>query len=920
MNNIEVTSGRGLNLNGQEDPSQVREKLISTVYKILGSGKCEPKYEKGVVLLGNTGAGKSTLTNILSGQVSVITKKNTRKRLCFAVENEKNAVAKIGDDIRVAETQDPNYTSIGGSDIEFIDCPGLFDTRGWYAQIKGATHMTKVIEEVENIKLALVVSSEDFGARCRNGSQFFENIREMFRSLRLDLRQSLYKNTVIVISKASLEHRNEDIKEVLALAVDHLSRDIRGANIVPFYKPKGYGLKKEGEAISTKHIPELIDKLKGGEFTKDIKAEIFLTAETEKEVNIIVNDCAMKCPKILHKILELTKYNIARMQEEELKKFDEKINEHNMGYEECCELFPGENRRELEQMVENIKACLKFLDFAPKLLNTNLKVDLKAFKRKTKEFHDNIKKHLTYEIKKRNTKNLLGNLYEEKDGNYPSLHISNLLDNLRNNSFIRDERGKISLTEKAGKKLNAMRNEFMDAHKECSIDVLNFIKDTIKSLDDNRLTLLHSGTDIARVSYEYYENFFPETKRQKLKELLTDLRNYEYFLAQAPDKLYVGPKVKPQKFQKNQREYNEKIKKCLKYEICKYNTKNLLGDLRENAGETYSQPPIQSLLDGLENNSLVKNEQGTISFTTKAEKQVNDILNNCVIQYQNCLNTMLFSLRSSISCNSIDQLNNLDREASYNIAYEQYKKYISQDKSKAFGDSLCNLQKYELFLNEAPKTLDITSKIDKRLFQGYKQLFHARMKAYLKFEIGIRDVLGILNQLKKDRDYITKEMNQKLFDLENKKKGLEKNKYTKKEEYQSVERYKDNEEASLRTKNKLKEDLSGIKTWFGRAFEWMGLKEETWLFGSSIQELNKSRRYTREIATSEKNIAESDNKIYFIKKEIGYIDEYIKRNADEVTCTYRNHQERIAKKARDIERQGRLLDNLRKSQNDIPYV
>lgn len=872
-----------------ESPSDLRKRLIKDVCEILSTKTRIPRYKKGVILIGNTGVGKSTLTNIVSG-VPVIPERNQRGRLCFAVGNTEKKVAKIGQIPTESETQEPNYADIS-PEVKIIDCPGIFDTKGWYFQILGATYMQKIMKEVENMKLALMISSKDFGARCRNINQFFENVREMFSNMKEDASKSLYKNTIIIISKISPLHQEDDIKEIYKSASEHLSRYISRKNIMTFKKPKYYNLVR-GTSISKRDLSDLISRLKKDNFSKNIRSEISLTPEAKKELYIMVKNCEVKHSECLDKMFKNLEGCIIHMQTDQLQQFDKEINNHEMKYEEYEGFFLSKDGQEFRNTLKGMKECVRFLKFAPKL-DRILEIKKEEFKQKNKKFNDRIKKRLKYEIKKQNTKSLLGDLCEKEGEYYQLTHISALVNNLKNGSFIKDEQNKIPLTKKADKHVDTMWNNYMDKNKECSEKMCSFIETNITDMNEKTLLSFDKIANRQELKKEEYKSFISEKGIETFEKMLTTLQNHEYFLTKTSNILHITSKVKRHK--EEEREFNDRIKKRLKYEIKKRNTENLLACLPKNKEKEISPSSIgNSLLDGLQNRFFIDDEQGKIPLTAEMEKKVNAVIGDIKMEHRKSLNMMCSSIVSNMSDMSIKQLLDLDVKINcIKASYDDYKEFFLQetDRKEKFENALKNLRECEPFLTGDLRKLNVLSKVKKQELREEKRSFDFHIKNCLLYEINVRNARRVLEHLRQDKDNILNEIAAKIDYLENKSKGFGQNKNVEKKEKETTESIIENFEIYTEKIRMLRQSLSGLDT---QLFSKNCLQNN-----EEIQRLCKRSQYHKK---------EED---FCIKREIEnlYEDLYL-----DMESSLQEREKNITTK---IERKEILLDKLCREQNRV---
>ena len=110
----------------QEDD---KEKIIHEIYRLIGEGnaRIQEEAEKAILILGKTGAGKSTLTYLLAQQQLKAKLDDNTGNMMVEAEKQLGDI-KISHNA-VSETKIPNkYQS--GNNVVLWDCPGFNDTGG----------------------------------------------------------------------------------------------------------------------------------------------------------------------------------------------------------------------------------------------------------------------------------------------------------------------------------------------------------------------------------------------------------------------------------------------------------------------------------------------------------------------------------------------------------------------------------------------------------------------------------------------------------------------------------------------------------------------------------------------------------------------------------------------------------------------
>lgn len=132
-----------------------------------------------VAFLGNTGAGKSTLVNLLAGKKLIIT--SDEEDYVLADPDDTTAMAiGIGGQ---SETLYPKSIDINieGTRLRFFDFPGFNDTDGSERNLVNAAFMRQILLEAESVRLIFVAGQDQFTAdRSASVKQMFSSIKQLF--------------------------------------------------------------------------------------------------------------------------------------------------------------------------------------------------------------------------------------------------------------------------------------------------------------------------------------------------------------------------------------------------------------------------------------------------------------------------------------------------------------------------------------------------------------------------------------------------------------------------------------------------------------------------------------------------------------------------------------------------------------------
>ncbi|MFP3018079.1 MAG: hypothetical protein ACEY3E_04140 [Candidatus Tisiphia sp.] len=119
-----------------------------------GNNRLQGHGKKGILLLGNTGAGKSTLAHLFSGRkLQAIFDNETDELVIDAMQPLDDIV--IGHKL-ASETKIPNKCFAKDKDLIIWDCPGFNDTDP-VQEIANSFYIKRLFETTEQLKFILVL-------------------------------------------------------------------------------------------------------------------------------------------------------------------------------------------------------------------------------------------------------------------------------------------------------------------------------------------------------------------------------------------------------------------------------------------------------------------------------------------------------------------------------------------------------------------------------------------------------------------------------------------------------------------------------------------------------------------------------------------------------------------------------------------
>ncbi|KAG4070953.1 hypothetical protein HA402_001390 [Bradysia odoriphaga] len=144
----------------------------------------DPKHRDAVLVVGNTGTGKSALVQFIAGDMSKMSAVEYPEYSGnLIIQDEDGKISKPGEE-STSKTLYPELVVSTKKDIAFYDCPGFNDSRGTAIDLAGA-YMTKMVfENLENIKVNITVEWETATGQNGRGSPFMEAIKRVGEFIR----------------------------------------------------------------------------------------------------------------------------------------------------------------------------------------------------------------------------------------------------------------------------------------------------------------------------------------------------------------------------------------------------------------------------------------------------------------------------------------------------------------------------------------------------------------------------------------------------------------------------------------------------------------------------------------------------------------------------------------------------------------
>jgi energy-coupling factor transporter ATP-binding protein EcfA2 len=237
---IDFSSARVLHekkMTGPVSPLTESESIdLLTMYVSDGAKRAQEIVDKdAVIVIGNTGAGKSTFLNYLLG-CRMALKSLQDVRLRGRRSDEVMTVAEPSDECPVvpflighgkeSETFMPQIAAPDNDSLAYCDCPGFLDNRGAETNIANAVNIRRVLQAARSVRIVILISDKTFDAdRCRGltdmlriCTQLFgsaDNIKKYKESLLLGVTRAP-GNTTIDEMQGFLQENTPEIMKVLS--------------------------------------------------------------------------------------------------------------------------------------------------------------------------------------------------------------------------------------------------------------------------------------------------------------------------------------------------------------------------------------------------------------------------------------------------------------------------------------------------------------------------------------------------------------------------------------------------------------------------------------------------------------------------------------------------------------------------------
>ena len=272
-----------------------------------------------VVVIGNTGSGKSTLVNYLTNKELVVQKPINIKKEGALVIDSKDKSCEIGH-MNQSKTTIPNRDAT--TSTIYWDCSGFRDTRKFKADVINQVYINNIFKNTEKIKVLVLIDQPNLDA-SRGGA--FDEILSTLNSMFKNSKEVLNDSCIFVFTKMkgyNLDGLKQDLKNNYAneksdlddSSKEILSNIIKNDRITMFSYPEQVGEINQEE---NKFILSLLEKT---QFTSNPQVEVSLSPGNIGQLMGVKKQIDSEIHTIVTEVAKWFKESISKLSDEDLDK------------------------------------------------------------------------------------------------------------------------------------------------------------------------------------------------------------------------------------------------------------------------------------------------------------------------------------------------------------------------------------------------------------------------------------------------------------------------------------------------------------------------------------------------------------------------------------------------------------------------
>ncbi|MFY9589797.1 tetratricopeptide repeat protein [Rickettsia endosymbiont of Halotydeus destructor] len=256
----------------------------------IGNDRITEGNDKGILILGKTGAGKSTLTYLLAGEELKVVEDNGAMFFKAVVPKENIVI----NHTQVSETKiSSKLTDKNG--VAIWDCPGFMDTRGTAEEIANAFYTQKLCMISKQLKFVLAITEADLKNK-ENILPMVKQFAEIFTDIDF-LENSVSLVITKVNNKKNLVNIQKDFDRVVTQNNDNIPAKTK--KMLEFLKKSIHIFREPGEETFVQ-TTEILDTINGSaEYGSTKYVDLFTKPNS---ANISISKEAKECAEGLLKV------------------------------------------------------------------------------------------------------------------------------------------------------------------------------------------------------------------------------------------------------------------------------------------------------------------------------------------------------------------------------------------------------------------------------------------------------------------------------------------------------------------------------------------------------------------------------------------------------------------------------------------
>ena len=184
---------------------QDRPLNLHKLKRLIDSGitsiPADKKHDKAILVIGDTGVGKTTILSFLAKKKLIIKVHG----LNTIIDSDDHDGLKIGHD-RFSETRVPSKIII--DDLAYFDCSGFKDNRGEEFEISNSFFVQRLFEMYKKVKILLIIDESSVSeTRADKLPKLVRNLLKSFESLK-----DIQDGVILLINRAKKDYSEKDYK------------------------------------------------------------------------------------------------------------------------------------------------------------------------------------------------------------------------------------------------------------------------------------------------------------------------------------------------------------------------------------------------------------------------------------------------------------------------------------------------------------------------------------------------------------------------------------------------------------------------------------------------------------------------------------------------------------------------------------